>query len=388
MTVAFDQDLGTKTEPSGASSSTKATTQNAAVGSRIFLWCSMFDTHTILSVSGGGLTWVKDKTINYGAASIDLWSADCPAGLASGTNVTVTPSGTDYMNWGMFSATGIEAGASDYLDGTPATLAGGFDPAWETADLVTSDAGSLLVAVCAIDRGTPTHTPGNYDGSHAWTEIQDLTMLGTGGTSMYAIPAATGTFKGRGTWSDGVGPSVVAIIAAYLPGGGPTYDETPSGGSTVTGACTDYFSQIIRPSADVAAGSWAASTGSSLYAMVDEVTANDADYIQSSASPGSPDLTKLRLPASPTGVPPEPRGDGTHRLNYRYQKDSAGGDRIDLTVRLYRANGTTVVAEQSHADIGSSVVAGTLVLTGTEADSIPDGDYATGLVLGFEAVKV
>ncbi len=170
--------------------------------------------------------------------------------------------------------------------------------------------------------------------------------------------------------------------------GGVVYDETPTGGSSASGSAADYFSQIIRPTSDVAAGSWAPSTGSSLYATIDEITADDADYIQSSASPGSPDLCKVRLPASPTGVPATPRGDGTHRVNYRYLKDTSSGDRIDLTVRLYRANGTTVVAEESHADIGASIVAGTLILTGTEADSIPDADYATGLVLGFEAVKV
>ena len=43
--------------------------------------------------------------------------------------------------------------------------------------------------------------------------------------------------------------------------------------------------QLARPTSDVAAGSWTASSGSDLWAMVDESAASDTDYISSSATP-------------------------------------------------------------------------------------------------------
>jgi hypothetical protein len=39
--------------------------------------------------------------------------------------------------------------------------------------------------------------------------------------------------------------------------------------------------QYGRPISDVAKGSWTASTGSDLYAMIDEEGVSDADYIRS-----------------------------------------------------------------------------------------------------------
>jgi hypothetical protein len=59
-----------------------------------------------------------------------------------------------------------------------------------------------------------------------------------------------------------------------------------------TGAARQY----ARPSADVSAGGWTASAGSDLYAMVDEVTADDLAYITSASTP-SFDTAVLSLSA-------------------------------------------------------------------------------------------
>jgi len=45
--------------------------------------------------------------------------------------------------------------------------------------------------------------------------------------------------------------------------------------------------QFARPVSDVSAGGWTPSSGSDLFAMVDEVTASDTDYIRSGASPAN-----------------------------------------------------------------------------------------------------
>jgi hypothetical protein len=141
--------------------------------------------------------------------------------------------------------------------------------------------------------------------------------------------------------------------------------------------------QTAAPVADVADAAWLNSAGNAtdLYSYVDETTASDADYIESSDSPTSADEVKLRLAALD-----DPQVGTGHVLRYRYLKDTTGGDQIDLTAKLYRADGTTLVASQTHTNI-DAVTDGTLTLTGTEADSIPTGDYASGLIVGFSAVK-
>lgn len=43
--------------------------------------------------------------------------------------------------------------------------------------------------------------------------------------------------------------------------------------------------QYAAPTSDVMVGGWTPSSGTALYAMVDETTADDSDYIRSGAAP-------------------------------------------------------------------------------------------------------
>ena len=133
----------------------------------------------------------------------------------------------------------------------------------------------------------------------------------------------------------------------------------PVGGVTVT-------AQYARPTSDVSAGTWTASTGSDLYAMLDETTANDADYISTvNASTCEVTLGTLTDPASSTG----------HVVRYRIAADSGG-----IIVRLRQ--GTTTIASWTHNPAPSSLTTYAQTLTGGEADSITN--YAA-LKLQFEA---
>jgi hypothetical protein len=141
--------------------------------------------------------------------------------------------------------------------------------------------------------------------------------------------------------------------------------------------------QRVRPAADVSDGNWLNEAGSNtnLYASIDEVTASAIEYIESSASPASADVAKVRLepltdPAVGTG----------HIVRYQYLKNQTGGDTINLTVTLRQADGTTSVASQGHTNI-SAVTDGSFTLSSGEADSIPSADYGVGLILEFSAVK-
>lgn len=142
--------------------------------------------------------------------------------------------------------------------------------------------------------------------------------------------------------------------------------------------------QILAPVADVSAGTWTTDTGATtnLYAAIDEASANDADYVRSSLSPVTADEVKVRLgPATDPAV-----GTG-HIARIRYGKDATGGDRIDLTVNVYAADGTTLVATRTYADIDALTTVD-ITLTSGEADAIPSGSYASGLVIGLSAIKV
>ena len=86
------------------------------------------------------------------------------------------------------------------------------------------------------------------------------------------------------------------------------------------------MTQYARPDADTSAGNWAASSGSDRYAMIDEASADDNDYI-SVGSMGSAETIVLRL--SDVDTPDS----GTRTVVVRAYEDS-GFNSVALTVTL------------------------------------------------------
>ena len=124
--------------------------------------------------------------------------------------------------------------------------------------------------------------------------------------------------------------------------------------------------QLARPTSDVSAGTWTASTGSDLYAMLDETAVNDADYIVTTgASTCEVALGSLSDPAVSTG----------HKVRYRLSANTGG-----ITVRL--REGTTTIATWTHNPAPNFPTTYEQTLSGAEADSITN--YAA-LKLQFEA---
>ena len=131
------------------------------------------------------------------------------------------------------------------------------------------------------------------------------------------------------------------------------------------------MSQFARPSTDTTLGSYTDQVGggTNIFETIDEVAADDGDYIQSPLAPSSAAyVTKL------TSVE-DPQSSSGHVVRYRYQKNAAGGAQIDLTVQLrqgYVNEGTpgTLIAEWTHTNIPSSWTAGSQTLSGAQADAI------------------
>lgn len=114
--------------------------------------------------------------------------------------------------------------------------------------------------------------------------------------------------------------------------------------------------QKLAPVSDVSAGSWTPSSGSDLYAMLDETAYSDADYIYAtSATTCTLALASGSDPSSSTG----------HILRYRLL---AGSGKIAVTLK----QSTTTIASWGPHTLTGAAQDFAQTLTSGEADSITD----------------
>jgi len=116
--------------------------------------------------------------------------------------------------------------------------------------------------------------------------------------------------------------------------------------------------QTARPASDVTVGAWVPSTGSDLYAMIDEPNVDDADHIYTAfnAAESEVALSALQDPLSSTG----------HTLRYRVEGNGSSG----ITVTLLC--GSTVIASWTHDPAPSSWTTYEQTLSSGQADAITD----------------
>ena len=127
-----------------------------------------------------------------------------------------------------------------------------------------------------------------------------------------------------------------APIEAWAPG----YLEGEDAGFAIGGlwiagnvfAPAGVTFQYARPSSDIAANGWQPSTGSDMFAMVNEVTRNDANYIY---SPNNPTTQQFEMKfAAPTG------SIGTSDNYWDYALEAVNAD---VAFDLDLVQGTTVL---------------------------------------------
>jgi len=131
--------------------------------------------------------------------------------------------------------------------------------------------------------------------------------------------------------------------------------RTTSSGWVQQVAATSVTLSYLRPSADISTGSWTPSTGTTLYETLDEVSASDADYIQTSIASSC----EIRLAAGAT-----PLTKTNHTLKYNLLAGSG-----TVTVKLVQ--GTTVKKTWNHTLTGSTQQISN-TLTEAEANTITD----------------
>lgn len=125
---------------------------------------------------------------------------------------------------------------------------------------------------------------------------------------------------------------------------------------------------IARPSSDTTLGAWLPSAGSSLYATLDEVSPDDADYIYTN----SVSTCKIALNAVA-----DPLTSSGQVVSYRVWSPNSNG----LTVRLMQ--GATEIASWTHTVLPTSPTTYQQALTAGQCDAITD--YST-LAIQLESV--
>lgn len=144
-------------------------------------------------------------------------------------------------------------------------------------------------------------------------------------------------------WYQGVESLVFTCPVAYAS------TNTYEGFATST-------AQFLAPVSDVSAGGWTASSGSDLYAMLDESVASDADYIVSASASS---CTVALAAGSDPGVSTD------HVLSYRLL---AGTGSIAVTLK----QGASTIASFGPHTLTGSAQDFAQTLSGGQADSITD----------------
>jgi hypothetical protein len=124
--------------------------------------------------------------------------------------------------------------------------------------------------------------------------------------------------------------------------------------------------QCARPDADITDGSWTneADSNVNLFASIDELVANDTDYIKSAElTTGQTDTTVIRLSDLA-----DPGLAVHHRLRCRFKK--TGTNTMNLTVGIYQ--GATEIKSYVYNNVSTSYVDVDETLSEAEADEITD----------------
>lgn len=123
--------------------------------------------------------------------------------------------------------------------------------------------------------------------------------------------------------------------------------------------------QVARPASTTTVGDWRTqSNGTDLHTAIDEATFSDSDYITSPANPNGTVSTIA------FGSLTDPQSSSGHVLRFRHARDAAGGTAVDILVALWQTGGGVAIASTTVQPSGTAYTAGTINLTGTQADAI------------------
>lgn len=289
---------------------------------------------------------VSDEFTTTAAGAVSGTASISLAALTSSASGTVNLAGAAAITLGTLtsSAAGTVSGGTGINGSASITLAAA----------TSSAAGTVLVA------GAASTTLGALT-------VQAAGAVAVAGSASVTLGAATTQAAGAVAVK---GAATITLGAATVSATGALSQAVTGDAAITLGAMTSSAAGEVRrhiaPTSDVAAGAWQASSGTDLYAMIDESTPSGADYIfTQSASTAQVALGSIPPPIA-----------GGHTVSYEIRGDGAAG----LTVRLKM--GATVIASWTHAPAPATDTRYDQSLTGGEIASITD---YSNLRLEFEA---
>lgn len=315
-----------------------------------------------------GMCWMYLNSIRSSVYQYLIELANATSSASSYQVIGFNSSGSFEIHQGVSSQTFGSAPSAGawyhvYLRNNGTTLSGGFRAVGASAYTTASISSASAFTEAAL-----------YFGNDSWDEYMDarlaaikvwdahlsdaeielefmrLTPARTANLNIWTPGILTGTdrvkdYSGNGRdWTAG---------GTLTDGDGP---PVPWGTGPIIVLPVTVTSQKLAPVSDVAAGSWTPSSGSDLYAMLDETAASDTDYIQAtSATTCTLALASGSDPSSSTG----------HILRYRLL---AGSGKIAVTLK----QSTTTIASWGPHTLTGAAQDFAQTLTSGEADSITD----------------
>lgn len=229
--------LGVGFADPGSTTIALTTTSAVASGGFIIVSVGWFNIVSLSSVAGGGLTWTVDKQGQDGvngpaSCSAGIASAQAPSGLASGTTITATFSGSAVArNISASSFTGIKTTTPAEASDGPKGSGGSATTAWATNSVALSG-GSLLFATSYNETSDVSNT---VTAPSLQAVIVHNTASGLSSVSCYRIESSAGNYSVAGTWGGSVKSTTVAVAYLAAAGGG--------GGSQVP--YQSYYQSIV-----------------------------------------------------------------------------------------------------------------------------------------------
>lgn len=288
------------------------------------------------------------------------------------------PDGSQFAVGGMavrIAATSLTGDAPVWtMSGGHATNAGGVssmvvlrEVADPTAPILSSPTGSATSIAAATVGATTDEANGTmYAVVDTVTTTPSATELeagqdGDGGAAIWSGSQAISTTGAKTFNVTGLAPNTTY---SYFIG---HKDAAGNFSNIVGGTFTTY--QRLAPISDVSPGGWVPSSGSDLFAMLDEAVENDTDFISTSIA-GDLCVLALTVAVDPaTGV--------NHLPAYRLIGDGTSG--IEVTVR----QGSTIIATFTHDPAPTSWTTYNQTLSNAEADAITD---YSALRIGFREI--
>lgn len=223
MAISDPVSLGaTATATDNAATYTHTTTATAPAGAKIVVACAWSSNGVpgTMTVSGGGLSgWAQDHRVTSGISlepAAEMWSAEAPAGLASGTVITFDPSSAVCFGMNMAACYVVGVAATAYEDASAGAArfgAANTTAAWATGTLDTTGEG-VGIAFAYADGLTD---PGSSAPDANTTELNQSynTTDQWGAVLNFRRRANAGTVANGGTWSNDPFFNDIVVAVAY-----------------------------------------------------------------------------------------------------------------------------------------------------------------------------